>query len=181
MKPEAAAKKRKRPDPRKDPASTQDFKLRTSNLEGEAESELHRSRCVRQVRARLRLQERGIGLPQFVRAVVLPVEQIEHLGVAVEADAAPHRDALPRAQLHAMNRIADEACARDDAARGSATRLRVAEAIDARNLQATGVATAHDLVALPRAVEVQPAHLEPAADVEDAVEHRTMTLVRHGQ
>src|SRR5581483_11772300 len=88
-------------------------------LKRQSEPELHRARGVRQVRARLRLQERAAGFRQIVGAVVLPVEQVEHLEAAREVRLAVQRNPLQETHLHAVDRLADEALTRNDAAVGS--------------------------------------------------------------
>src|SRR5581483_12324402 len=115
-------------------------------LEREAEAQLHRARRVRQVRARLRLQERAAGLRQVVSAVVLPVEQVEHFEAAREGRLAVQRDPLQETHLDAVDRLADEALAGDDAAVW-ALRIVHTQTIDARDLQPSRIAAAHDLAA----------------------------------
>src|SRR6185503_10943163 len=74
--------------------------------------------------------------------------------------------------------------ARDDRSHFGADpgrRRGVPQTIDARNLQAAGVAAADDLRPLTRTVEVEAAHLEAVAHLPDAVEDQPMPLIAFRQ
>jgi hypothetical protein len=77
------------------------------------EAELHRERRVGDVRVGARLPERGAVDVGRVLAVVLPVEQVEHLEDAVDRPAAAEADALLESHVHTVDRLPDEAVARD--------------------------------------------------------------------
>src|SRR5215831_12505242 len=130
------------------PRRSKPRELDVGRLEGQSEAELQRARCVGKIRTGLRLQERAARLRQIVDAVVLPVEQVEHRETAGEIRLAVQRNPLLEAHLDAMNRLSDEAVARNDAAVGT---LRIAEpqAVDAPDLQAARVAAADDLASQP--------------------------------
>src|SRR6266550_9084920 len=149
-------------------------------LEGQAETKLHRAWCVREVRARVRFAVIHVRLGQVVAGDVRPVEQVEHLETPIERRFAVQRNALQEPQLHAMERRADEAVARNDAA---VRPLRVVEpqSIDASDLQPARIAAADDLAAKTGPVEIDAARLESAAHLPDAVEHRTVALIGGAQ
>src|SRR6185503_1406007 len=84
--------------------------------------------------------------------------------------AAAERHSLLQPQVDPMNRLAHERIARND-------RPVLAIPVHGPFADVTVQVAGGDLIALTRSVEIHPAHLEPAARLEDAVEYEPMTLV----
>jgi hypothetical protein len=76
--------------------------------ERKTESKLKRPGLVRDVRVLRGLPVLAVAFLRRVRAIVLMVEEIEHLEDTVKVSAPPKANPLLKAQIHAMDRITNE-------------------------------------------------------------------------
>src|SRR5258705_2091267 len=142
--------------------------------EGQPEPELYRPRRVREVRARVRLAVSRAALLQRVRLVVGAVEHVEHFRDQICGSTATEPERLLEPDVGAVHRLTDEVVARHD--RPIRTEPRAAGRTDGAH-----VAAVAGELALAGAVEVDPADLEAAGDLPDAVEDGAMPLVGRGK
>src|SRR5205814_10431284 len=119
----------------------------------DAESQLHHARLVRDASILNRFPITRVAFRKRVRAVVRMIEQVVHLEDAVDAPAASDPEAPLKPRIHTVDRQADEVVARHDAAVRTQAGP-IAPAVGRRE-------------ALARAVEIQPAQLEPVPDIPD--------------
>ena len=121
----------------------------------------------RRVRRLYRLAVACVALSERVRPVVFVVEQVVGLRNPVNRPAAAEPEPTQEAEIHSMQRQADEVVARHDAAVRTQTR--------------TVPAAVRRCESLTRPVEIQPAQLKSVPDVPDSIEHRPVALVRRCQ
>src|SRR5205823_4422267 len=127
-------------------------------------------RRVRQIGARDGLSECFAGLDDVVEAVVGAVEQVEHFQKAIDRHSAAQSHTFLQAHLDAVDRLANEALARNN-------RSVQSHSIAAVELKIAGIAAADHLRSLTGAVKVPSAQLEAVPDLPDAVEDQPMTLI----
>src|SRR5204862_5546260 len=138
--------------------------------ERDPESQLHHARLIRETRVLSRLSITRVGFYGCVRAVVLMVEEVEHLHHAVHRPAAAQPEATLEPDIHPMQRRSDEVVTRHDAARRA---LGVGSGAQAGTIPAA----IGGCEALARAVKIQPAHLETVPGLPDSVENSAVPLV----
>ena len=138
--------------------------------ERRSESELQHARLIGQARVRDRQPIARVALPRFVGSEVCVVEQVVGLHDALERHPSADVKPLLKAKIQAMDRVADQVCPRND----GAVRTQAIAPLSAL-AQVTAVARGE---ALTGAVEIQPAQLETAPHLPDAVECGPMALVR---